>query len=381
MFFEKSADVTSAKSKQPELRLSRRSFLAGGVATAAAASLAACASPFAAGSTASGGGKKMTLTMFCFLGGDLAKMPKEFAKEYQASHPSVEIKFYEQSNSVGYGKMLAQRKVDPSQPLVNLGFFNTNTTVQGAGDKMWQKLDYSAMSNVADIAPSFHRKDQFGIGIGADQYGLVTNKTELPTAPDSWSALWDPAFKGKISMFGFPWYVVFMAAKMNGGSLENMEPGWKLWEEKASQIKLIVDSNPQYLNVLSSGTTPLTSYFNGTSYQWIEGGAPLQYTIPKEGAIPLPVMLQSVAGQSDAESEACQDIVNEMLSPKWAARWAETAVQLPANSKSVLPSKLASLPAFQPSTVEGFIDIDWDIVGKNNAAWTDRWNSDIVSKI
>ena len=96
--------------------------------------------------------------MFCFLGGDLAKMPKEFAKEYQASHPNIEIKFYEQSNIVGYGKMLAQRKIDPEKPLVNLGFFNTNTSVQGAGDNMWNKLDYASMSNAADIAPTFQRE-------------------------------------------------------------------------------------------------------------------------------------------------------------------------------------------------------------------------------
>ena len=143
-----------------------------------------------------------------------------------------------------------------------------------------------------------------------------------------------------------------------------MEPGWKLWEEKASQIKLIVDSNPQYLNVLSSGTTPLTAYFHGTSHQWKDGGAPIQYSIPQEGAIPLPVFLQSVAGQGEDEAEVSRDIINEMLSPKWSARWAETSVQIPSNQKAVLPAKLASLPAFQQSTIDNFIEIDWDIVGK-----------------
>jgi putative spermidine/putrescine transport system substrate-binding protein len=56
-------------------------------------------------------------------------------------------------------------------------------------------------------------------------------------------------------------------------------------------------------------------------------------------------------------------------------------VQIPANSQSQLPSKLADLPAFQKSNVDKFIDVDYDLVGKNNAAWTERWNSDIVSKI
>jgi putative spermidine/putrescine transport system substrate-binding protein len=364
--------------------LSRRSLLAGGVAAGALAALSACASPFESGGTdtgTNGAGKKLTLTMFCFLGGDLAKMPKEFAKEYTASHKNVEIKFYEQSNAVGYGKMLAQRKADPSTPLVNLGFFNAQTTVQGAGDSMWEKLDYSAMKHAGDILPIFQRKDQFGIGIGSDQYGLVINKDKVTEAPSSWAALWDPKYMGEVCFFTFPWYAVYMAAKLNGGSFEDMEPGWKLWEENAKQIKLIVESNPQYLNVLSSGTAPVTAYFAGTSQQWIDGGAPLQYIVPTEGAIPLPVFLESVAGQSDDQLTECQNIIDGMLEPRWATRWAETSVQIPANSQSQLPSKLADLPAFQKSNVDKFIDVDYDLVGKNNAAWTERWNSDIVSKI
>ncbi|PDQ35329.1 MAG: hypothetical protein B5766_06955 [Candidatus Lumbricidophila eiseniae] len=362
------------------MNFTRRSFLAGGVA-AAAATLAACASPLRSGSKSTTGSGKLTLTMFCFLGGDLAKMPKEFAQDYQQSHPNIEIKFYEESNTVGYGKMLAQRKVDPSKPLVNLGFFNTNTSIQGIGDKMWQKLDYSSMKNAADILPNFQRKDQIGIGIGSDQYGLITNTNNFHTAPDSWAVLWDPKFAGQVSFFGFPWYAVLVAAQASGGSLQNMEPGWKLWTENAKQIKLIVESNPQYLNVLSSGTAPLTSYFAGTGQQWINGGAPLQYTVPKEGAIPLPVYLQSVAGQSQNQLEACQEIIDAMLAPKWASRWAETSIEIPANVKATLPHNLASLPAFQKSTLDGLMDIDFDTVGKNTAAWSERWKSEIVSKI
>jgi putative spermidine/putrescine transport system substrate-binding protein len=95
----------------------------------------------------------------------------------------------------------------------------------------------------------------------------------------------------------------------------------------------------------------------------------------------VPVYLQSVAGQSDDENEVIQDMINEMISPKWTERWAETSVEIPANSLAKLPKDLAKLPAFQKSTVKNFIDIDWDIIGKNTPAWTDRWNSDVVSKI
>ncbi|MCF6476696.1 extracellular solute-binding protein [Nonomuraea sp. MG754425] len=362
--------------------ITRRRFLG---ATAGAAGLAlatACGSvtPKTATPQTTGGGK-LTLTMFAFLGGDLGKMPKEFAKEYMATHKNVDIKIYEQSNSVGYTKMLAQKKAAPDQPLVNFGFFNAQTSIQGADDKMFTPLDYSAMSNAADIDERFRYDDSIGIGIGVDQLGLLYNKDKLPEAPDTWAALWDHAHQGQISFFSFPWYAVYMAAKLNGGDLTNLEPGWELWKREAKQIRLLVESNPQYLNVLSNGTAPLTAYFAGTGQQWINSGAPLAYAVPKEGAIPLPVNLQAVEGQSSSHLEAIHDIINEMLSPKWCARWAETSVEVPANTKAPLPQNLTGLPAFSKATTDGFQQIDYTIIGRNNAEWQKRWETDIASRI
>ncbi|TLF77192.1 extracellular solute-binding protein [Nonomuraea sp. KC401] len=362
--------------------ISRRRFLGTAAGAAGLALATACGevSPQSAAPSASKGGK-LTLTMFAFLGGDLGKMPKEFAKEYMASHKNVEIKVYEQSNSVGYTKMLAQKKAAPDRPLVNFGFFNAQTSVQGADDKMFTKLDYSAMSNAADIDERFRYDDGIGIGIGIDQLGLLHNKQEITQAPGSWADLWNHAHQGKVAFFSFPWYAVYMAAKLNGGGLENMEPGWELWKREAKQIRLLVESNPQYLNVLSNGTAPLTAYFAGTGQQWINSGAPLTYVVPKEGAIPLPVNLQAVAGQSQSQLEAIHDIINEMLSPKWCARWAETSVEVPANTKAELPGNLAGLPAFSKATSDGFQQIDYGIVGRNNAEWQKRWETDVASRI
>jgi putative spermidine/putrescine transport system substrate-binding protein len=362
--------------------LSRRALLRGlGAMGAAALGATACGDVTANGGSDSGGGQKLDLTMFVFLGGNLGTMPKEFADDWKSSHPNVNLKIYEESNQVGYPKMVAQQKTDPSRPLVNLGFFNAQTTEQGILDKMWAPLDYAAMTNVADVRPESKRDDRFGVGIGSDQIGLLYNTEKLGSKPTSWQALWDPANRGKVTLFGFPWYVIFAAAKLNGGGLENMEPGWKAWQDNAKNIRTLVTSNPQYLNVLASGTAPLTGYFNGTGNQWITDGAPLEYVPPDEGAISVPVNLQAVAGQSSSQLEACQEIIDAMLSPKWCSRWAETSIEVPANTKSSLPPELAQLPAFAPANVDRMLEADYAVVGKNVSAWTDRWQRDIVSRI
>ena len=363
--------------------ISRRDLLRGlGTVGLATLGTVACGQVSSNPSTGgSGAGKKLQLTMFVFLGGDLGVMPREFIAEWQESHPNVEITMYEESNQVGYPKMLSRAETDPDNPLVNFGFFNAQTTEQGIVDQMWTELDYSAMSNATQIRPSMQRGDRVGIGIGADQLGLVHNTEEMPQATDSWSQLWNPANDSMVTFFGFPWYAVYMAAQLNGGSLTNMEPGWQVWQQRAQNIRTLVTSNPQYLNVLASGTAPLTAYFNGTAHQWVRDGAPLTYVPPAEGAVSLPVHLQSVRHQSEQAQEACQEIINEMISPKWCARWAETSIEVPANAAAVLPQEMASLPAFSQETVEALINPDYAVVGQQLTAWTDRWERDVVSGI
>jgi putative spermidine/putrescine transport system substrate-binding protein len=362
-------------------RFTRREFIVMG---SAAAALAACGGTSSSSSSSPGGGLprgSVTVTMFVFLGGDLGKMPKAFAQDYMQRHPNIKVQIYEDSNTVGYPKMLAAKRTTPDQPLVNLGFFNAQTTVQGILDGMWSKLDYGAMSNVKDVLPIFKRDDRYGIGAGADQIGNVYNTKLMSSAPTSWADLWDPANKGKVTFFDYFWYPVFVAARMNGGSLTNMQPGWDFWKAHAKQIRTIVTSNPQYLDVLSNGTAPLTSYFNGTGLQWKRGGAPLEYVPPKEGAINVPVYLQAVQGNTEDQTAVAHDMINEMLSPKWNEQWAVTSIQVPANQAVKLPSDMASLPAFQKDAVQKLVSIDWTTVAKNSSDWRQKWDQDVKANI
>lgn len=354
----------------------RRELLLGAGAGLGALALGGCGS---GGSESSSG--KVELRMFVFLGAELGTMPKEFAKEYEAAHPDVAIEIYEESNKIGYPKMVAAKRTTPDKPFVNLGFFNAQTTAQGKLDDMWAKLDYAAMPNAADVRNPFKRDDGFGIGIGSDQVGLLYNTERSPEPPRSWSALWDPAYRDHVVFFGFSYEAVLMAAQLNGGSLQDLEPGWELWEKSASQIRTLVSSNPQYLNVMSDGTGWLTSYFNGTGNQWTKDGAPIAYAVPDEGAISTPVYLQSVAANTPRQQEVCEDIINEMLSPKWCARWAETSIEVPGNRKAKLPADLAKLPAFQEETIDNFVEVDFAYVGEHLNEWNDRWERDIATKI
>lgn len=360
-------------------KLTRRDVLAAG--SAAAGALALGADPIRA-ATRVRRATPVKVTMFVFLGGALGVMPKAFKEWYEAKNPNVKITIYENSNTVGYPLMVAAKRQDPTKPFVNLGFFNAQTTAQGDLDDMWEKLDYSKLENAKDIYPAFRRANQKGIGIGADQLGLIYNTQQIAKAPTSWSDLWNAEYAGKVVFFDYYWQAVYAAARLNGGNLRKMTPGWNLWSRKANQmIRTIVTSNPQYLQVLTNGTAGLTSYFNGTALQWIRQGAPLKYVVPKEGAINVPVYLQSVKGNTPVQSEVSADIIGKMLSPKWSGGWANTSVEVPVNRKVKLPAEFKTLPAFQPATISKLWRLEWQVVAKANATWRSQWDQQVKAKL
>jgi putative spermidine/putrescine transport system substrate-binding protein len=365
--------------------ISRRRLLGAAAAAAALPALNACGGDIdpqpQAGASSGGSGGKEKITIFAFLGNRLADMPKAFAADYMSRHPNVQIDIYEDSNAVGYPKILAAKQTTPDKPLVNMGFFNSQISAQGDLDGTWNTLDYAALSNAASVSDTFRRPNSNGIGIGADQIGIVYNTKNITTAPTTWADLWNDAYKGRVTLFDYWWQVVFMAAKLNGGSLENLEPGWRIWKSKAGNIRTLVTANPEWQQVLSNGTADITSCWNGTGLQFKADGAPVDYVVPAEGAIAVPVYLQTVQGNTPNQQEICVDIVNEMLSPKWCQMWAETAVQTPANSGVSLPADLAGLPGFRPENVAKLISVDWALVAKQNSAWRTRWDSDVKANI
>ena len=282
--------------KKAGAALSRRNVLAGIGGSAAALALAACGSSSSGASSStkplsastSLPKSKLSLTMFWWSGFD--SVARQYIADYTERHPNVSVKLYLNSNALGYPKIVAQRQVDRSNPLVNFGLFNGTTRQEGVTDKMWSAMDFSSLSNAKDIIPSMVPADKFGIGLSTEQLGLIYNTKTAPAPLASWNDLLKPTYKGDMVIFTEPWWAVFMAAKLHGGGIDNMQPGWDLWQQAAKngQIKLTVTDNSAYVNALSNGTASITSYFAGTAQLWINSGAPLKYVTPAEGAVPSP---------------------------------------------------------------------------------------------
>lgn len=380
--------------------VSRRQVFGLGAGLMATGVLAACSSGSSsdkttgtaagsAGSTAAASasktvaaGRKVTLSMFVNSGGHLGDSGIAFADEYMANHKNVEIKIVQNVGTTFFPQQLAAFKADPNKPIVNVGWYNATLAGQGDVNKMWSKLDYSAMSNAKDIDPSYLRPDQYGIGISTDLVGLSYNLAAYPKPPTSWNDLWADKCKGKVVQTDYWWFVVYAAAFMHGGDVNHMDVGWQWYQEHAKWILSIATGANQLNQQMANGQAIMSGYLagNSLSYKYAQK-APIGFAPPEEGMLANPWYLIPSAGNSDDQNEVAQDMINELIGTKWCGTWSDQTLTLPANTAVKLSERLASEPAFAPAAAKNVKNFDWAFIGAQQTQWRANWDKYVKANI
>jgi putative spermidine/putrescine transport system substrate-binding protein len=348
--------------------VSRRSFLSG---LAAGAALGA-RSPARAAS-------KVKLTMFIWAGAGQGVLPREVVARYLKAHPDVEIEFWESNNAVTYPKMLAAKQANPNAPLINLGYFNVDISNRGDADDMWVTMDPARVPPVGRINPTLRRPGNRGIGYGIINVGLMYNKNLVKEPPTSWTALWDPKWRGKVTFFDNNFMPLVLAARLNGGSEKDIEPGFRVWAEQAKNIRALPTSNDQLKNILVTGEAQVAPWFSAIWKFWADEGAPLGFVNPKEGAVAFPIYLQIVKGSTPEQIKVAEEVVNELLTAENNSRYARLTHNIPAFPEAGMAQRVDE--ALNPKVLDTAIWLDWATMGQKASEWRQRWEKEVKSRM
>jgi putative spermidine/putrescine transport system substrate-binding protein len=362
-----------------------------GAMALAAAMLAACggsgkpigtsAPPSSSGGSSANKDEKVKVTMFIFAGSNQGVVPREVAAEYVKTHPNVEIEFLESTNAATYPKIVAAKQATPDKPLVQFGFFNVSSTDQGLVDDLWEPLNPERIPNMKNTMTNLQRAENKGVPYQLSVMGLMYNKDKVKEPPTSWADLWSEKYRGRVVTFDYQWQALVMAAKLNGGSEANIDPGFKIWSENAKNLKALVNSNDALKNLVVSGDAWIAPWWGSQYKTWLDEGAPLGYVTPKEGPISFPLYLQVLKGVTPAQRKVAEEIINLLLAPEAAGRYAELTNGIAAVTNAKVSDKVKNDPIFSPLLAEKAIQLDWAIMAKKNSEWKERWDKEVKSKL
>lgn len=237
--------------------------------------------------------------------------------------------------------------------------------------------------NSQNVYPNARVSGDQAIGLGYGATGLVYNtavfeKNGWP-APTSWKDLEDKRYAGKIVIppisNGFGLLALIMQARLNGGSENNIDPGFEAMKRISPNVLAWEPSPGRQAELLQTGEAPFGVWGNGRVRGLVAQGAPLKFVYPKEGAL---VILTEVCVVKDAPMpKQAQDFVQYLLSPDVQSIIAETQGWGPVNKETRLPPAVAADVVFGPDKVNALIASDYNVINAKRAQWTARWNREI----
>jgi spermidine/putrescine-binding protein len=218
----------------------------------------------------------------------------EWVKPFEAKYGVKTSVAYTGSVDEMFAKMQGSKGAD-----FDVVAFDTSSFKRYIDGGLIQALDLSKVSNAANLAPSFKQvaplmRDgkQYGIPFAWGSLPLVYDKASFPTAPDSWSVMWDPANAQKIIALDDANNSIVLAAMILG-----FKDPFNLTADQFAAVKQKLIEQKKLLLTYYAGFDDGVNIFaqSGIKAMYSMGepqvpglkakGIDAAFTIPKEGAI------------------------------------------------------------------------------------------------
>jgi spermidine/putrescine-binding protein len=208
--------------------------------------------------------------------------------------------------------------------------------------------------------------------------GIGYNSEVIPTPPDSWAVLWDPRYKGKISMLNDQ-REVFGAALLAMGHSINAKDPTVIAEAKArlvSQKSLVkIYTSESYHQLLALGDVALAHGWGGAVARAMAERPSVKYVIPKEGGTIWADCL--VVLKTSRQKDLSMQFINYLLDSEVAARMTERLLFASSNreAKALVQASVRENPAVYPpdsawERLEWMTDVG-EAIRLYDRAWTE----------
>jgi putative spermidine/putrescine transport system substrate-binding protein len=218
-----------------------------------------------------------------------------------------------------------------------------------------------------------------GYGVAFMSVGIMYSTKEFDKPPTSWKVMFDEKYNGKVAPFVFPGTqgtaFLVMAARLNGGGEEDIEPGIEAIE-KLKPIPLFASGIDELNLAFENGDVVLAPQIGGYVYTYIDNGGSVGFAVPEEGAV-LSMNCAAIPKNSK-NADLAEAWINMHLGQEVQQAYAERLYYGPTSASVVLDDELAAKVVYGPEAVEKLVALDDEKITENQAEWTELWNTRII---
>jgi putative spermidine/putrescine transport system substrate-binding protein len=280
----------------------------------------------------------------------------------------IEVVAVPQSTSTeGLVKLQAMK----DSPTIDVWFTTASVAARAKQDHdLFLALDKAKLTNAPEL-----------IGGALEEYWAaayyyplsIIYRPDMVSSPiTGWKDLWDSKFKGQIAAPSIDIYqarLLLVSALINGGSVDNIDPGFKGLQDFAPNVATWYKSDSDARKALSMGEVSVLIGPPILARAVSDDGVAVKVLSPN----PTPVMFDVMMLVNTPKQEASQKFIDYVLSPESQAIFAEGS-EGPVNTAAKMAPDVAEAMPKQ----EDQVSFDEAKINAQIEEWTTRFTSEVV---
>jgi spermidine/putrescine-binding protein len=262
---------------------------------------------------------------------------------------------------------------------IDVAYMDSQIVKQVKAEGLLQPLEPAKIASWNDLYDVSRDKDGAWVSMMFAGTVITYNTKLVTTPPTSWADLWKPEYKGKLAIPDISGtsgqQFLMAAARLNGGSIENIDPGFEAIKRLKPNVQMMYTQPDQLIPLFERGDIAVAVWYTDRTGAAAAKGVPVAAAYPKEGAIGI-VPTVSVP-KASPRRELAQKYIATLLAPEGQLCFAQSQFAGPTNRTVKLPPELAKLVPYG-DFVQHMYFPDTDLVAKKFPEWSERWGREIA---
>jgi putative spermidine/putrescine transport system substrate-binding protein len=206
-------------------------------------------------------------------------------------------------------------------------------------------------------------------------------RTDKVSAPlDSWQDLFRDELNDRLLLPKFEnimaVYLALMFSQMSSGSIDDMDAGFASLSRLAPSAVAFETSSARMAAYLKTGRAWATVYWSGRAQLLKDSGVPVEYTIPREGTIPLIVTASIPAGARNKEH--ARRFIDFWLEKRSQEAWVQGYSVGSIRTDLDLPPEVRARQITSREDIDRLLLPDFDALARNRTDWNSRWKREVI---
>lgn len=309
--------------------------------------------------------KRVTVMMF---GSTWERVFKPLAPAFQKETGLEIVPVIENTSIEGLAKIQAMR----AKPEVDVWFTGESVAMRAATDRgLFVPLPKDKIPNLTQVMPG--ASNEMFVAEWYFPVGIVYRPDLVPGGRiTSWQELFTPTFRNEVALPAptvYPGRTILVAALLNGGSIDDVQPGLKFLAQHKNDVAMFHSSDTQARRALSRGEIWAMMGSPSAVKELADQGIKVAMVSPK----PTPLIFEGMMMVKSGNEDAAAAFINRALSAEWQKIMTDIYNLSPVNvNVQPAPQLAAEMP--KPEDAATFSEA---VINERIGQWVEQFNTAI----